>query len=566
MRILTGSITLLLLLAIPLTSSASDPMFGSTPAAGTTAAAAVLTRPDVYLARSVISATAFRGSLGENVVSKAILEDYLHQTGNWQSITPRSGPQGFDHLSIKTNSRGIPIELEVGETKFNQSTLGITRDGIQMGKRWINKRLSALGSRYLSVAGKSTFPIARMPLLPKQQISVVLKNGRQVHFWRSSSLDQWKFSGRSDQLAEAKRLAEAYGSFLKKAGDGIITYRSRIFNVIPRGNNLEIIVYDAKNIDRLQSMAKLKQLTTIKLPGILSNRGTLNQGARTDIARALKTRLNLDDSGARHMAKEITERYTPGELMQPISLKKYLLTTMINSGMVAITAMGADTILQFVTANHVDPVPMAISSGSAAVGYFAYPWISIGLRTPAAARMIQNISAPLNCSSNMMTITVSSFASGTITTALFSYGLYFMGYSDLKTANRNMLIGTVANGAGALFVTGTMMAVATWGTAGTGSAIAGLSGAAATNASLAWLGGGSIAVGGGGMALGSAVLTGGTIIVIAAVAYGGYKLFQLKDESDESNRIRTLIKLYSDPENMDKIVGNSPYVRELRQK
>ena len=68
------------------------------------------------------------------------------------------------------------------------------------------------------------------------------------------------------------------------------------------------------------------------------------------------------------------------------------------------------------------------------------------------------------------------------------------------------------------------------------------------------------------MALGRAVLTGGTIIVIAAVAYGGYKLFQLKDESDESNRIRTLIKLYSDPENMDKIVGNSPYVRELRQK
>lgn len=566
MRILMGSITLLLLQGICLTSSATDSTFGATPAAGTTAAAAVLTRPDVYLARSVISATAYRGSLGENVVSKAILEDYLHQTGNWQSITPRSGPQGFDHLSIKTNSRGMPIKLEVGETKFNQSTLGITRDGIQMGKKWINKRLSALGSRYLSVAEKSTFSIAQVPLSPKQQISVILKNGQQVHFWRSSSLDQWKFSGRSDQMAEAKRLAEAYGSFLKKAGDGMITYRSRIFNVIPRGNNLEIIVYDAKNIDRLQSMAKLKQLSTIKLQGVLSSRGTLNQGARIDIARTLKTKLNLDDTGAKYIAREITERYTPGELMQPISWKQYFLTTIVNSGMVAIVAMGADAALQFATTNHVDSVPMAISGGSAAAGYIAYSGISLGLRTPAAAQMVKNISAPLNCSSNMMATTVSSFAAGTITTTLFSYGLYFTGYSDLKTANRNMLVGTVANGAGALFATGSMMAVATWGTAGTGSAITGLSGAAATKASLAWLGGGPIAAGGGGVTLGSTVLTGGTILVAAAVAYGGYKLFQLKDEKDESNRIRALIELYSAPGNMDRIVENSPYVRELSQK
>ena len=68
------------------------------------------------------------------------------------------------------------------------------------------------------------------------------------------------------------------------------------------------------------------------------------------------------------------------------------------------------------------------------------------------------------------------------------------------------------------------------------------------------------------MTLGSTVLTGGTIILVAAVAYGGYKLFQLKDEKDESNRIRALIELYSAPGNMDRIVENSPYVRELSQK
>ncbi len=58
---------------------------------------------------------------------------------------------------------------------------------------------------------------------------------------------------------------------------------------------------------------------------------------------------------------------------------------------------------------------------------------------------------------------------------------------------------------------GTTAAVMALGTASTGTAIASLSGVAATNATLAALGGGSIAAGGGGMALGTAVLGGATL-------------------------------------------------------
>ena len=50
--------------------------------------------------------------------------------------------------------------------------------------------------------------------------------------------------------------------------------------------------------------------------------------------------------------------------------------------------------------------------------------------------------------------------------------------------------------------------VGTLASAGTGTAITGLSGAAATNATLAWLGGGTIAAGGGGVAAGTVVLGG----------------------------------------------------------
>ena len=66
--------------------------------------------------------------------------------------------------------------------------------------------------------------------------------------------------------------------------------------------------------------------------------------------------------------------------------------------------------------------------------------------------------------------------------------------------------GTLAAGAGAALVS--YAAVGAFASAGTGAAIAGLSGAAATNATLAWLGGGALAAGGFGVAGGMCVLGG----------------------------------------------------------
>ena len=58
----------------------------------------------------------------------------------------------------------------------------------------------------------------------------------------------------------------------------------------------------------------------------------------------------------------------------------------------------------------------------------------------------------------------------------------------------------------ALGPTAAMGVATTFGVASTGTAISALSGATATNAALAWLGGGALAAGGGGMALGSTIL------------------------------------------------------------
>lgn len=117
------------------------------------------------------------------------------------------------------------------------------------------------------------------------------------------------------------------------------------------------------------------------------------------------------------------------------------------------------------------------------------------------------------------------------------------------------IVGGVASGAvmGAATAFGAYGATMTFAAASTGTAISTLSGAAATNATLAWLGGGSLAAGGGGIAAGTAVL-GGLVAAPALVVFGlvaSSKASAKKDEAyanlaqaktyrEEMNTVKTL--------------------------
>ena len=86
-----------------------------------------------------------------------------------------------------------------------------------------------------------------------------------------------------------------------------------------------------------------------------------------------------------------------------------------------------------------------------------------------------------------------------------------------KTGGR--IVARLVGGAGAPVVVSTL--VASLGTASTGAAISTLSGAAATKATLAWLGGGTLAVGGLGVAGGVVALG----VIGVGGAYGAKKLY-----------------------------------------
>lgn len=90
-------------------------------------------------------------------------------------------------------------------------------------------------------------------------------------------------------------------------------------------------------------------------------------------------------------------------------------------------------------------------------------------------------------------------------------------------------VGTAGGFAAAGATTSAVMAL---GTASTGTAISSLSGVAATNATLATLGGGSLAIGGGGIALGTTVL--GMTAVGVSLLVGGV-IFNKAGEKIENN-------------------------------
>jgi len=147
------------------------------------------------------------------------------------------------------------------------------------------------------------------------------------------------------------------------------------------------------------------------------------------------------------------------------------------------------------------------------------------------------------------TMLLGGLAGGMVATGVFSYGAYLLGYGSLESANRSMITSStfstlmlLSNAAfwtsslsalGATTTTGSLW-VSALGAFGISTPISSLSGVAATNATLAWLGGSFGAAGG------AAVLTGIGALAFAAGAGISY-LYYLKDEKEEQQRIEFLL-------------------------
>ena len=108
---------------------------------------------------------------------------------------------------------------------------------------------------------------------------------------------------------------------------------------------------------------------------------------------------------------------------------------------------------------------------------------------------------------------------------------------------------------------GSLGFMSTFGVASTGTAISSLSGAAATNATLAALGGGSVMSGGGGMALGSTVLGGLTVVPTAMILSHQYAKKSEETLTEATRYYATVRKEVGNMEAMISLLHNGVDVR-----
>lgn len=118
--------------------------------------------------------------------------------------------------------------------------------------------------------------------------------------------------------------------------------------------------------------------------------------------------------------------------------------------------------------------------------------------------------------------------------------------------------------------TGLTTAVTTFATASTGTAISTLSGAAATNATLAFLGGGSLAAGGGGMAAGAMALNfvtiGPAILVSGFMVAGQGEKAKTKARENEAAVNVAIAELQETRAKFDGVIGRAVELVDLLDK
>lgn len=76
-------------------------------------------------------------------ISEEIMDEYFKKSG-WEKIEGEVGVNGIDGLYIKRDKDGNIKDTLMVESKYNTSQLGDTKDGKQMSKDWILKKLDNL--------------------------------------------------------------------------------------------------------------------------------------------------------------------------------------------------------------------------------------------------------------------------------------------------------------------------------------------------------------------------------------------------------------------------------------
>ena len=510
-------------------------------AVGATALQTMLARADVAFARNLLRPTYMKGPRGEFLAENFVLNNQLEQDirGHWIPLTPRSGPQGLDHLFMKTGKNGH-LYWMVGESKYGSSQLGVTVDGArQLSTEWTSKRIRNLGAQYCDLAVNSVELKPLPHVSPKAQFDVAIGD-KTLSFWKDDD-GRWFFNGSLEELRPARDMAAKMGNNLLSVNCNI---RVRLFHIDAIGNDLKVTLYHVKP-DEVTTISKMTPSKSFTVPELLGH-NISDTELKKEIANAFRKHFpEMSDEELRQEAENIAKRYKNGDLLHA---PRPLWQTVISQTAWAAGVAGTlDVAAQLVLTGKIVFGKALLAAGGAALGATSGQIVGIMLLKTAIGRQaVRSLAGFLNLGTSMTRGALSGMGGGIVAAAFLPYGSWLLGYCDIRQANRQAVAGiggTLAGSAAGLGVAGL---VAHFGTCGTGAAIAGLHGAAATNATLAWLGLGTVANGGFGVAGGFCVL--GGCVTVAAVAVSSLIAlgFSLYDANDRRQYALLLATKYKD--------------------
>ena len=510
-----------------------------------------LERADVAVARSVIAPNELKGAFAEGLTDRFILGSD-GGPGKWNAVSARLGRQGLDHVAVRVDSEGRPKGLLVAETKYGTSQLNNNADGVQMGPKWTARRLSGIASRMRDIHAQSEEGISSR-MCPKNlnkryEVEIPITEKSSVKFWRHRMLDnEWKYDGPPELLPKAKTQLLRISDYLTAAAEDKISYRKRIFVWKAEGADLSLTI---RNADRLKNGMKISSLpseaaTSIPLSERLWAEESFKKAYSNEILRKMPWYSEIQ---SRTTADEVFDAYRKSgvaiDLFSNKSFFRHAARQSARAGAYSlVAALPIELMLQVMS-----PAPLdwgrigglAVASGiSTSAGSFSGNLATRSMLSSQFGNSLTARTAELLGvrSAGQLANLFGSGVGGGVTSAVFAYGAYFLGYYDSTTANRSAFTGAVGAASGPIAYTAALSSVAAYGTAGTGTAISTLSGAAAYNASLAALGGGSVASGGFGMAVGEVVLCTGVGVVVVGVTGAVMYGFHLYDEKQNEQRI-----------------------------
>lgn len=492
----------------------------------------------------------FKGALGESLMDDFFTRGFLERSGGWVAGTPsRIGPRGIDGLYFKSDAAGHIKDLFVAEAKYGASRLGLTKDGVQMGGPWTSKRLSGTAANYERMANRMQMTNAakasrRPAVLPSNSLKVPMSGDEYAYVW--DTRDGTRFFAKDPRFspADVQQQLRRTADYLNRAASGQASYRPRLFHYAAVGREHRITIAKVDSVTAGAVDSQTFQGRFDELP----------KQVQTSLRRMFR-RTFVEMGKSPREIRELTKRCCDDpqffSKMHPTArwsalagIDRRAVVTGFAGGAIA---GGIDVFVQWQESGEIDLVRTGTVTGLGLGAGFAGHYTGVQTATLLGNTTIgRNILAATSISPGAyggMTAAFGSFAGGVAASAVFSYGMYFAGYTDLRTANRSMIASAAGTAAGAGFTYGTLTLVSTYGVASTGTAISTLSGAAAANATWAYLGGGSLAAGGFGMTGGMIVVTGGAAVVVVAVAATVTYCFYLADKAEQRRLITGKIAL-----------------------